>query len=130
MKLYDQNNFLSKFHIHDFCPEMHPNDQAWETVRKHLHPSLFSFFDPTFSHCDSASVVASYHVEPVIKLSSNPLMFRKNKKVIYKFFRLPATRAPVERVFLKAGKITKADRSRRMSSSLLEKIVFLACNSQ
>ena len=55
MKLYVQNNFLPKFHIHDLCPEMHPSDQARETVRKHPHSSLLSFLDLTFSHCDSAS---------------------------------------------------------------------------
>ena len=73
-------------------------------VRPRSRPPLFSFLDLTPSHCDSATEVASYLAEQVIELSSNPLMFWKN-------LCLPATSAPVERVFLKARNITKADRS-------------------
>ena len=105
-------------HLVVLCPEMHPNDQASETMSS---PSVIFLLRP--SHCDSATEVASYLAEPVIVLSSNPLMFWKN-------LCLPATSAPVERVFLKARNITKADRSLRMSSSLLKKMVLLACNSQ
>ena len=100
----------------DLCPDMHPNDQASETVSKRPRPSLFSFLDLTPPHCDSASKVASYLAEPVIELNSNPLMFWKNNssrfpslvKVSNKFLCLPAASAPVEQVFLKARNITRA----------------------
>ena len=50
------------------------------------------------------------------------------KPLIEFFFCVPATSAPVERVFSQSGLVMRPHRA-RMSDSLLETLVFLKCNS-
>ena len=64
-----------------FCPVRHHTILASETVSKRPRFSSFAIFDAAPSHCDSASEVASYFAESVIKLRSDPLMFWKNNSI-------------------------------------------------
>ena len=80
--------------------------------------------------------IEEYLNSPCLSEFTEPLIFWKNNQYKYaglsklacKYLQIPASSAPVERIFSIAGKIFRPDRC-RLSDDLFEKLMFIRCNS-
>ena len=85
----------------------------------------------------SNSEIDEYIREPCFDMEENPLEYWKINKEKYpklatlslceKYMSVPATSAPVERLFSIAGKVFHPDRS-RLSDKVFEQHMFIKCN--
>lgn len=80
--------------------------------------------------------IEEYLNSPYLSELTEPLIFWKNNQYKYaglsklacKYLQIPATSAPVERIFSIAGRIFRPDRC-CLSDDLFEKLMFIRCNS-
>nr|XP_022910708.1 zinc finger BED domain-containing protein 1-like [Onthophagus taurus] len=92
----------------------------------------FSASTPTHS---AEAQIKQYLDLPLVDRKLNPLDFWESKKEMFpelyklanKYLCVPATSVPSERVFSKAGELTK-DRRSRLSSNMINEIMFLNSN--
>ena len=104
-----------------------------EPQRKCSCPEIFAYMQTEQDH--DRNEVFTYFNEPAVDYSCDPLLYWKNNTGRFpslsttscKYLCVPATSAPVERIFSRAGKITRADRS-RLRPSMVENLVFISCN--
>ncbi|XP_071051059.1 E3 SUMO-protein ligase ZBED1-like [Onthophagus taurus] len=86
-------------------------------------------------HVSAEAQIKQYLDLPLVDRKLNPLDFWESKKEMFpelyklanKYLCVPATSVPSERVFSKAGELTK-DRRNRLSSNMINEIMFLNSN--
>ena len=101
---------------------------------------LFDFMEavedePEANHTDVASQVHAYLREPCLPQTSDPLAYwRDNKtahphltKLAARVLAIPASSAPVERLFSIAGNVHRPNRS-LLHDATFEKLMFIRCN--
>ena len=110
---------------------------------KKAKADLFSFMPTTptskrVRHQSSGpSEVDFYLGEPCIEMSEDPLGFWKKNAGRFpqlaisatKYLAIPASSAPVERLFSIAGKVFRPDRS-RLNDDTFERLMFIKCNGK
>lgn len=99
--------------------------------------SLFSDFMSKSEMPSSEDMDAAHEASAVLSLPTmkcNTLMYWKEEKVLIrskhlalKLLSLPATSAPIERIFSASGFIMRPHRS-RLTADKVSKLVFLKCN--
>ena len=106
--------------------------------------SKLSFFDDLMSNVTTAdsddtdidSVVDKYLTKPCLSQEEDPLEFRKNNqkefsciaKIVPYYLTIPASSAPVERLFSIAGKVFRLERC-RLTDRMFETLMFMRCNN-
>jgi hypothetical protein len=98
---------------------------------------LFLFKGAASTNTDSESELQSYLDEPTLDEKSNPLHYWKANEAKYpklakqaqRYLAIPASSAPVERMFSVGGKILRPERA-RMSDRVFECAMFLKCNKR
>ena len=126
-------------------PEEKLSDETSETMsppnKKAKSDDFFSFMPSTPSRKSYMSgrnvknEIEDYVEEQCCEMSENPLLFwQKNSKkfpslskIAQKYLHIPATSAPVERIFSVAGKTFSPDRC-RLGDTAFEQLMNIKCN--
>lgn len=121
-------------------PKCTPDDDELSPPSKKAKPDFFSFMSPSRPKPRRAATATSeletYLTESCIEMSSNPLEYWNINSYRYpvlsklaaKYLAIPATSAPVERLFSVAGKTFRPERC-RLSDANFEKLMNIKCNS-
>ena len=103
--------------------------------RKRSRPTLFAMLSTLPTTAESGSEISTYLREPCVAYECDPLLyweantnrFPELSILSCKYLCVPATSAPVERIFSVAGRITRPDRS-RLRPVMVESLVYITCN--
>ena len=117
-----------------------PDDEDLSPPHKKMKPDFFSFMSPSRPKPQRAMTTTneldSYLAEPCSGMESDPMEFWKVNthrfpvlsKLAVKYLSIPATSAPVERLFSIAGKTFRPERC-RLSDANFERLMNIKCNS-
>ena len=97
---------------------------------------LFCFMGKSPHLSNKKSEIDDYLDQPTISDDADPLVYWEQHQqqfpqltsLAMRYLAIPASSAPVERLFSIAGKVFRADR-RRLSDARFEELMFLRCNS-
>lgn len=109
--------------------------------KKHKSDDFFNFLPKSTPKrqrhtSERAQLVQRYLDEPTLESSADPLLFWKTNEYVYptlskivkKYLSVPASSAPVECLFSKAGKIFKPDRM-QLKDDTFKTLMIIKCNS-
>lgn len=109
--------------------------------KKHKSDDFFNFLPKSTPKrqrhtSERSQLVQRYLDEPTLESSADPLLFWKTNEHVYptlskiakKYLCVPASSAPVERLFSIAGKIFKPDRM-QLKDDTFETLMIIKCNS-
>ncbi|KAG0718305.1 Zinc finger BED domain-containing protein 4 [Chionoecetes opilio] len=96
---------------------------------------LFRFMAPASTRISTPSQVEAYLAQPNLSEDSDPLVYWEQNRTNYpdlailatQYLAIPASSAPVERLFSVAGKVFKPDRC-SLSDKVFEELMFIRCN--
>lgn len=139
---FQKQNFILKVNsVSDSLPVVvEPSDEPEPSAKKpriEFFSELIKSSEKDTSNSSADSEVEEYLSAPCIPLDTCPLAFWKShqskfpviSQLVPRFLCIPASSAPVERLFSVAGKIFRPERC-RLSDKTFETLMFVKCNNK